>query len=366
MLPAMAHPHCTITRLRWADQALGYSYLRPFPHSAFEGLESIELCLPQGKRLSVQDHDLSDLQDACARAAPTLRHLKLCLDRGWSYPEPGTLESAILGPSLATSPECALRSLSFVDVPVKQATVLGIVTSNAATLRHLHIEQRPIKGRFLHSLAQTQELTLSTLQIDYDEDRESVCECAAVSYVNGGPSNQRCHYDWTDDDFTCHEAVRQAAEADRTSRPIRTRKCGFDPASVRELEAAIAETTTSDAGSVISWAPDSEHKWVWGRYFNPARNRLSVYCHLVPDDHPGGHATEVWRFTSREGEVAYGNEPLDWFEEWDPDEGDMVEPTPFGAALAEFHRDGSSTEERMEASPYTLGRSRMPGRSSRA
>jgi hypothetical protein len=40
-------------------------------------------------------------------------------------------------------------------------------------------------------------------------------------------------------------------------------------------------------------------------------------------------------FTSRTGDVVYGHGPLLWFDEWDPEAGDVAEATPYGQILDE-------------------------------
>lgn len=77
---------------------------------------------------------------------------------------------------------------------------------------------------------------------------------------------------------------------------------------------------------------------MFGRYFH--RGSGDIFCIRVPDGSNGGSTTEIWKFTHRNGTVGYGDEPLDWFEEWDVDAGDREEPTPFGSALDGFRRLG--------------------------
>lgn len=48
-LPAMDRPGSRIKHLRWANEFLGNSYLRPIPASAFEGFQSLSLCLTHSK-----------------------------------------------------------------------------------------------------------------------------------------------------------------------------------------------------------------------------------------------------------------------------------------------------------------------------
>ncbi|KAG7415781.1 hypothetical protein Forpe1208_v006796 [Fusarium oxysporum f. sp. rapae] len=61
-----------------------------------------------------------------------------------------------------------------------------------------------------------------------------------------------------------------------------------------------------------------------------------------------GHATEIWRFEHKE-EFAYGNEPLDFWDDWYDDRGDKAEATPYGwnlVAFSECHELGSEIPQR--------------------
>ncbi|GAB1315228.1 hypothetical protein MFIFM68171_05438 [Madurella fahalii] len=119
LIPAMCRPNSTVTRLHWAVEFPGVSYLRPFPASAFDHLASIELCLTPSSEI---DEELSsNLKAALTRAAPTLRHLKLCFDHG-APTESNPLAERLLYLSAEAATGFALQTLSLVsaNIPAKK------------------------------------------------------------------------------------------------------------------------------------------------------------------------------------------------------------------------------------------------------
>lgn len=79
--------------------------------------------------------------------------------------------------------------------------------------------------------------------------------------------------------------------------------------------------------------------WAWGRYFHdPEYPEGRAFYWPVPNNHPHAHATTWWKFVSRTGEVAIGDDPLTWFEDWDLSAGDSEFPTPFSQKFIVFCR----------------------------
>ncbi len=100
----------------------------------------------------------------------------------------------------------------------------------------------------------------------------------------------------------------------------------------------------------------AELKWVWSRFF-PADKSIpwGIYCYQVPGSHPKAHETEVWKFISRSGEIAYGDDPQDWFDDWDLDAGDVEESTPYCEELRQFYCNGKVVEHHMGSLANYLG-----------
>ncbi|KAF5228966.1 hypothetical protein FANTH_14364 [Fusarium anthophilum] len=71
-------------------------------------------------------------------------------------------------------------------------------------------------------------------------------------------------------------------------------------------------------------------RWDWGR-----ETKGQVWYWQVSGT--ADHATEMWRF-EHNGEYAYGNEPLEFWDDWYDDPGDNAEATPYGWNLITFAR----------------------------
>jgi hypothetical protein len=358
LVPAMERPASTVTRLHWSDELPGFSYFRPLPAAAFSHLEALELCLTPKLGFEAA---LSHLEATCARAAPTLRHLKLCLEHGAAlpWPRPSAVELAILGPALALSPSCNLRSLSLVAAQCSEDALVDIFKAHATSLRHVHLESINVSASLARRLAGLAVLQLESIKVVNDTSNAStvVCERGLARYINGeapsqGPTTCCAVNDWEDAAFgACDREIRQLVEREGLHSPLATvgmrEDLGFEPGS--EAESDVSEDS-------VGYRRRTGPKWAWSRFF-PANESFpsGVYCFEVPDSHPGGHATEYWNFTSRDGETACGTDPLEWFDDWDVDAGDVEEPTPYCEALREFWCHGSRAEMRMGSLASYLG-----------
>ena len=349
---AMARQASTITRLSWAEEiAVGLGHIRPFPASAFKGLRSLELCLAPVYLKPVVS--LSHFEAACALAAPTLRRLKICHENGRLRDSPGTLSSLILGPALALSPACNLRSLSLVANDLPTDMLFSIFESNANSLRHVYLEDMVVKVKLIRRLAQLAHLKLTTLHIVFDDPGRRICGRALVRALDREAVKP--------DPGCCSEHDYEGVgRCDSELSELMASEEHPDYALSTGSPNCLDDTSDcqSDAGSQCS--EDSLDcrrrtgpRWAWSRFF-PADESYpaGVYCFQVPDSHPRGHATECWKFTSRSGKVAYGVDPLTWFGNWDADAGDVEEPTPYCVELRRFYSKGRHFEEAGSPSIY--------------
>jgi hypothetical protein len=336
IFPTMARPTSAVHRLRWADEFPGYSFFRPIPPSAFEGLESLDLCwTPINLRTSKVDN--SSLTAACAAAAPTLRHLSLCLDHGSLDDSPGFVEERILGPDLAASAMGALQSLKLVSMNLDGPDVLiDIMTANAASLRHVHLENADARIDIIPRMAKVPGLRLSTFRVvnDYPTDTpRTICAHALLRHINSNPCDP-AHAD-------CDDAMHDTVELGRERPPlfVTTEHCegAFDAASEAD-SAASGASFGERLSSINKKLRITNAKWAWARFYNESRVGR-VYAFQVPSDDPRGHPTELWKLMSRYGEVGYGDDPFEWFEEWDTSAGDIEEPTPYCRELRQFVRN---------------------------
>lgn len=170
LLPVMDRPTSPIRRLRWADEFPGLSYLRPLSPSSLERLESLDLCFTPTS--SYEEESLTALRAAYARAAPSIRHLKLCIDHG--APCRSHVAQMILGPALATGKECALQSLNLGSVRVHEDSLMSIIKAHASSMRHLYLQGYPVSQRLIHNLRELPDLKLETFQIMGDDVAEII------------------------------------------------------------------------------------------------------------------------------------------------------------------------------------------------
>ncbi|KAK7414173.1 hypothetical protein QQX98_006959 [Neonectria punicea] len=318
LLPAIEGPALSITRLLWEDEFPGASYSRQPSPAAFQRLETLSVSLVHTYGLEY-DHLAENLN-----AATNVRHLSLGLqgmeDERGSY----LLQRTLLRFSMEEkcSAWSRLLSLSLDSMPLADRLLLSVVESNAESLRHLYLRNCSVCVYSLKKLAEMPNLLLHSLRVDQDkESREfTVDENALLRFVNK-LSLQR-------DDNDPFQA--RSAE----SRIVATVSTEDNAEESQDSKESICSDAGSDdsADHRIRTAP----KWVWGRYFHKSIYG-EVYCSRVPDSHPGGRRTQIWRFTSRDGIVGYGADPLWWFEEWDPEEGDVEEPTPYCEDLHAFY-----------------------------
>ncbi|KAK7432087.1 hypothetical protein QQZ08_001377 [Neonectria magnoliae] len=318
LLPAIEGPALSITRLLWEDEFPGASYSRQPSPAAFQRLEALSVSLVHTYGLEY-DHLAENLN-----AATNVRHLDLGLQGMKDERDNDPIQLTLLRFSMEEkcSAWSRLLSLSLDSMPLAGELLFSVVESNAESLRHLYLRNCSVSLYSLKKLAGIPNLLLRSLRVDQDKESRkcTVDENALLRFVNKLPPQR-------DDDDTL-----QSKSAEK--RIVAT---VFSEDNAEESQDG-KESICSDAGSDdsadhrIRTAP----KWVWGRYFHKSIHG-EVYCNQVPDSHPGGRRTRIWRFTSRDGIVGYGADPLWWFEEWDPEEGDVEEPTPYCEDLYVFY-----------------------------
>ncbi|CAJ2506265.1 Uu.00g003950.m01.CDS01 [Anthostomella pinea] len=74
--------------------------------------------------------------------------------------------------------------------------------------------------------------------------------------------------------------------------------------------------------------------WGWDRFDG------RVACREVADEDAAEAQAKTtnWKFQRRDGATAVGSEPLDYFSDWDSDNGDVAIPTPHGEPLRSFRQ----------------------------
>jgi len=364
LLPAMNRPTSTVTRLRWLDEFPGCGYWRQYPDWAFKNLKSLDMSIGRWMNDPLEPFDsgagtlLDGLMKAFVSSIPTLRHFKLALDFPWSFGawrdiHPGCIILRWLINGFA------LESLSLCSMGLETTLLLRLIEGNVASLRRLTLEDVPVFSLLIKNMAQIPGLQLASIQIQIHEEllysegtwyhdefesddgllsahedsssvgsclpknewsyvRVTVTETALLRYLRGQPPI-------CDMDHKLHDALLR-------EETIITTESGS--------EADVAADSASDTSSENSrhYLRRTAPKWVWGRYFHKPEfsKEGRVFIYQLPGTSDGGYATVTWRFTSRYGEVTYGDDPLEWFEEWDPEAGDTEEPLPYCTALRDY------------------------------
>jgi len=371
LLPAMSRPTSAVTRLRWFDEFPGFSVLRPFPDSAFRGLESLEMSVRQWTQVYPQDFDaVAGLRNALRGAAPTLRHLKVSMDDVMDFKERPS--NAYLGGMIVVwlcRYGFALRSLSLCSMGLLPNMLPRLIRANATSLRHLTVQNTPISPRLVRDMARIEGLDLESIQIIRDEEvvygegswwsfdgeadevatlqdeelsndgtpttagnglslrKEVVTESALLRYLRGeAPTNDHDRQAYQVVDGVSDDIPVLISTLPRT-----------EPTMEGDDDECASETDSVDSDSV-EYRRRTAPKWGWARYFHIAgsENEGRIFAFPLPNAAIHGHKTERWRFTSRDGDVAYGDDPWEWFEDWDPEAGDLEEPLPYCKALRKF------------------------------
>ncbi|CAH0000737.1 unnamed protein product [Clonostachys byssicola] len=139
----------------------------------------------------------------------------------------------------------------------------------------------------------------------FEDDCPKFLATRPVHFGIGGTS-------FDDDEFEIKQAYKSGYSDDQTELEL------TDDISVTESEDSVTERIRNGP------------KWFWRRYLHRRAIEGEIYFMQVDDMHPQGWPTTIWKFTSREGLVYYGHDPLEAFEEWDTEQGDLEQATPYG------------------------------------
>ena len=386
--PAMARYTTTkpITRLYFADESKDSSLIRLDESflPAFVHLTHIDLCISRVSNLL----GLKNL-NACLQAAASLSHLRLCFERSVSYFMPhwegvgyhaededenkDSLDRKSMFDLLLCDADAhwtKLQSLHLEDLWFPTFSVLRFVRKHASSLRYLRTDSCRLTAGVVLSLAGIPGLRLEQLVVlptVASEETVSVSETRLLAFVNGGGTDTglrealslnatryiRSHASVFDSDHWSTAAICDSRGRD-----------GFDLGySTKELD--VLDVENGDVRDGENWAyekggcwerpfekgyleTEEEHdeytreqishlkrcreapRWMWGRADD---GRGDVYYWVVDseDGRWAGNLTEIWRFEHRNGKIAFGDDPLEFFEDWEGSEaGDISEPTPFG------------------------------------
>ena len=112
------------------------------------------------------------------------------------------------------------------------------------------------------------------------------------------------------------------------------------PEAFKHRKSLLDEEEDSDDDNPILHAPKT--------YWVTDRMDEDIVFWSTSDSHVGEYETEIWKFVYRDGSYAHSCEdenhpdPLDFFEDSDPEQGDKVEPTPCGEQFDMFAAERQS------------------------
>ena len=347
LFSAISATDLKIENLYWEDHYDGSSLphfsLASFP-SCLRNLCVIDICL--SPHLYSVHADVRTLQSAlqtCLR----LRHLKLCLERGLCFERglPRRLVFDVDGMKafedlLDQSCWESLERLELVDFAFREEQMLAFLRKHTESLHHLglqecaiHEEELSVPGlkdipignwnALIRGMAAIKDLRLFSLQITQREDAILVPEEKLLRYINDNKDNplqQSKDYFLirTSETIFDHEAWPDIVFHDSPNYP------GW----------YVDVEQDSDDSSTVSWNPPSPKT-----HWHLRKVRGTIVYWSTPDPEPRTYETQQWRFKRPNGDCAYGDDPLDYFSDWDSDDGgDVAEPTPYGEYFDEFER----------------------------
>ena len=291
--------------------------------NAFRKLELIDLCIGHTEN----EQSYAGLA-ACLRAATELRELKLCFENMGSSPESKSrlFKRGMFAAIFLDNKWEHLRSIDFVDLFFSPESLLEFISNHQSTLRHLKLQECDSTSRswapFFCGLLKQPELNLDTCLVSRGADMANRFdvrwikeflknkEASGYSTVRILPSDE---FFWDEDLWP--EVV--AYDIRRRPEAYGHRKSPLDD-----------DDEDSDSDNLI--LPTPKTYWVTDRMDE------DIVFWSTSDPNVGEYETEIWKFVYRDGRYAHSREgekrpePLEFFEDWDPEQGDKLEPTPYG------------------------------------
>ena len=340
--------------------------------SAFGSLRHMDLCIDV---LAILPEATGTSLAACIEAAPELRSLKLCfesmIDGASKY---WGVVDVLRGVSLA-----CLFELTLVDVWFSLVDLIDFIKRHAKTLHKLSLRECNLYresltspdassstgnwAELLRRLAAVTDLSLQSLVIspsenrsasDDDEKHAIVGEEELLLYINKqGPNPIKLQ--WVDQvkthsfrfdhdawpEIAYFDKYKEHSTSDDWQAPLDRSFSGVEDGSGAATDCDSSsdyvsddeETNCSyDSRPANRWTPPGPNtSWVF-RFING-----SIVFWSTAEDDENGYGTEIWKFTSRDGSCAFGDDPFDFFDDWDDSAGDIATPTALGEALEDFY-----------------------------
>ncbi|CAH0019866.1 unnamed protein product [Clonostachys rhizophaga] len=365
ILPAMANLPFPVRRLAWQDELQGNGAFGALWPDAFTHLDTLSISLSKAFFFPLPTTDtLAGLTD-CLEACTNVRHLSLGIESDCG-PRPEVKFYNITTRLLRFSPETKrsnwnrLVSLNLTSMILEDHILFSVVRENAETLLYLYLQECNITLGRLKELSKIPGLHLQSAQI-LSEHPQHQCHRIPQQKLLGFLKHQRipegevvqmCIYrDGTleidapgipqspycyetsphrmfDDD--CPEFFTNTLVMTLPVDLLGGTSFDDDEFEPERLNNADIDASDQSVAERIRNGP----KWLLNRCCD---NNIAgkIYFTQVPNSHPGGFPTVVWRFTDRNGVSYFGNDPWEGFEDWDPNQGDVEEPLPYSAEMDE-------------------------------
>ncbi|CAH0023789.1 unnamed protein product [Clonostachys rhizophaga] len=389
ILPAMATMDRPVRRLVWEDGLRGNgAFGRPEPE-AFRYLDTLSISLAKWNLVhgipSITDATLSGVK-ACLDVSSNVRHLTLGVEgeiNRWSLVDTCVIEKSLLrySPGIDRSEWTRLHSLSLISMNVGDEMLIAVVRESAETLCHLYLEECNMTLNRVKKLSKIPKLKLQSVRVLSEYPRHQchlIPERKLLDYLNHqvipeGEDVDMCTFqdqklefiDDDDDDFDlnlgiyykdnhfrmfdddCPEFLATRLVMTLPAFMIGDSSLDDDEFEIKQVDKRgysddwvgktdldlIDSVSVTESEDSVTERIRNGPKWFWGSYFHDFHERAiegEIYFMQVDDIHPQGWPTTIWKFTSREGLVYYGQDPLEAFEEWDTEQGDLEEATPYG------------------------------------
>ncbi|KAK7214700.1 hypothetical protein V2G26_002703 [Clonostachys chloroleuca] len=363
IVPAMANLPFPVRRLAWQDELQGNGAFGAFRPDAFTHLDTLSISLSTAFfffPLPTRDK-LAGL-NASLETCTNVRHLSLGTEGDYG-PRPEVNSCNITTRLLRFSPETKrsnwrrLVSLNLTSMIVEDHILFSVVGENAETLRHLYLQECNITLGRLKKLSKIPGLQLQSAQIlsEYPQHQcHRIPQQKILGFLNhqripegedvqmciyrdetleidasGIPQSPYCYETYPhrmfDDD--CPEFFTNTLVMTLPVVLLGGTSVDDDEFEPERLNNADIDASDQSVAERVRNGP----KWLWNRYCDIGGK---IYFTQVPNSHPDGFPTVVFRFT-RNGVSYIGNDPWEGFEDWDPDQGDVEEPLPCSAEMDE-------------------------------
>ncbi|KAK9773211.1 hypothetical protein AB5N19_11811 [Seiridium cardinale] len=316
LLPAMKRLRSQIRGLHFADELCQTSLTRLAADDgkAFQCLTTLELCLGSTA------HDKPEEADSLVSvmiAINGLTSFKLCLEHGSKHQSAG---DGILCKLLTQAKWPRLTAFELVDAfgPDLRHALLPFLRKHSASLRQL---------RFLHC-GITMEHIMAMRKMD----------CLHLDAIEVLVPDTESHYLFSDTMIKAF--INQESDSELLLGQYRSSKTTAQDYTESEEEDPYVPQLSKN-GLLFGGDDNEEYEGMHGgSYWKLGRlgPNWNIYYWQVGDDDidEDAYETTSWAFVHRGGRTAQGNDPLDYFSDWDSEAGDVAVSTPYGAAFNEF------------------------------